>query len=165
MIWGWFQCSDESNLLHLVAFAACIFHHTDHQRMCAITYFQSFLWNLPVFHSAAILQLVRQAWWLLFGLFMWNISYVFWLVEYYLWCSDWLKLLRGLAAQNPQHCGIVWQSRQIKFRSKRTKRFKTTLFFKGWYKTAGKCLVQMPSTSQQTDTKNTMTIKTMKSFK
>ena len=24
---------------------------------------------------------------------MWNISYVFWLVEYYLWCSDWLNLL------------------------------------------------------------------------
>ena len=42
--------------------------------MLAITYFEGFVWKIPVFCSVAMLQLVGQIWWPLLGLFACNIS-------------------------------------------------------------------------------------------
>ena len=49
---------------------------------------------LLTLRSAVMLYLVKQTWWSLFGLFACRIlSVMFWLAEYYLWCSDWLNII------------------------------------------------------------------------
>ena len=80
----------ESILAHLIAASIC-----HHQWMCTIVYFEGFVWNPPVFHSAAAL-----CYYSLWGKHGWQSSTLQAVCsEYYLWCSDWLKLLRWLTAR------------------------------------------------------------------
>ena len=50
-----------------------------YQWMCTITHFEGFVQNQPVFHSLAMLLLLRKTWWPLFRFFRQNVT--FWLVE------------------------------------------------------------------------------------
>ena len=68
-IWVRFQHSGECNLLHLIAV-----NISRHQCSCAITCFQSFVRNLPVFCSVAMLKLESKTWRPLFEFFVQNFN-------------------------------------------------------------------------------------------
>ena len=88
LIWEsqWFQLSNKCSLPHLIAADT---HH--HQWLCAITYFEDFVQIPPVFYCSSVFACGLNT----------TVALRASHAEYYVWCSDWLKLLWWLSAQSP----------------------------------------------------------------
>ena len=80
--WVWFEHSSECNLLQLIAA-----NISRHQLTCAITSFEGFVRNPPVFCSVSKQRKKKKKKWQPLFVFFFSRT------EYYSWRSDWLKLL------------------------------------------------------------------------
>lgn len=94
----WFQHSNECNLLHMTAG-----HISCHQRMYTVTYHEGFVKNLPVLpwricsgHASLFICSYAKPQRQNMAATLWGFH-----AEYWLWHSDWLKLLGWLTTWKP----------------------------------------------------------------